>query len=76
MIDFVDGFIVLAFRNQVVYFDTTKRISHDQKQPETEIEISEDEVGSITIKDTKRVICLQEISMTQSVIIIEDVLTR
>lgn len=58
MMDFVDGFIIMAYRNLIIYFEVTEYLD---KQEQKEVRIDESCVFTVEVKQDKRIICLQEI---------------
>lgn len=58
MMDFVDGFIIMAYRNLIIYFEVTEYLD---KQEQKEVRIDESSVFTVEVKQDKRIICLQEI---------------
>ena len=73
MMDFADGFIIMAYRNLIIYFDVTEYLD---KQEQKEVRIDESSVFTVEVKQDKRIICLQEIGTEQSCIVVEDFQTR
>ena len=49
MIDFTDGFIILAFRNIILYFDVTKYIENEKLEKEKPIEIYDEQIRDVTV---------------------------
>lgn len=52
MIDFTDGFIVLAFRNRLLYFDVSKYLQDEEikKPQQEEYEITNQDIRFVEVK--------------------------
>ena len=77
LIDFVDGFLVLALHNPdvILYFDVRDHMSED-RQIKTQIVIKKHELRQIALKKNKRVLVFPELTSQQSCIVIEDKVTH
>ena len=76
MCDFVDGFIVVAYRQIIYYFDIRNDIITDPEKLNVEVEIPAHLIRKIPVRKNKKVICFQELNTEQSCIVIEDTETR
>ena len=68
-------YFILAFRNLFLYFDIENHLK-DTDESDKDIIIDETEAHIITVKEKKKIICLQEIGAGQSCVVIEDLDTR
>ena len=77
MMDYLDSFIVIAFRHIIYYFDVSEYLlKDDDTELAKEVVISEEEIRCIKVKETKKIISFPELNSDQSCIVIEDMLTR
>lgn len=73
MMDIVQGFFVLAYRNRLLYFYVDKIVKRGRGR---EVRIPSDAILTISVKSDQKVICLQGIGAGLSCIVTESLKTR
>ena len=68
MLDYVSGFIIMAYRNLFLYFDVSER----QDSGEETVIIGEGDVQTIEVKENMAVITLSTIKTEEKCIVVED----
>ena len=68
MLDYVSGFVIMAYRNLFLYFDVSKR----QDSNEETVTIGEADVQTIEVKENMCVITLSAITTEEKCIVVED----
>lgn len=68
MLDYVSGFVIMAYRNLFLYFDVSER----QDSNEETVTIGEDDVQTIEVKENMCVITLSAITTEEKCIVVED----
>ena len=87
MIDFLQGYILLAYRDTLMYCDskglgiedddiTNLPQDTDKNQNYVEIKVKEDQVSYLTLHKNYKIISIQEIGNELSALVIEDIVTR
>ena len=62
MIDYLGGFITLAYRNILFYFDAESHLmTHHDEMHELEVTIELEHLHQIKIPESKKIYCLAEI---------------
>ena len=68
MLDYVSGFIIMAYRNLFLYFDVSER----QDSGDETVIIGEGDVQTIEVKENMAVITLSAITTEEKCIVVED----
>ena len=79
MLDYLGGYILLAYRNQIVYIDVRNYVENESSQTSDyiEIEIKDEDLDYINLMENFKIIAMQEIgSKTMSSIILENLESR
>ena len=73
MIDYLNGSVVLAYRQHLVHFDVEQHLLPAEDQThEKIIEIAAQDAKVVQITEQKRIYCLAEIGPDDSCVVLED----
>ena len=78
MVHYLDGNILIAFRNKLIYVDLTdQKIDTVESSPNViEVEISSDNIDFVQLHHLYKIIAIQEIGLHATSILIEDLKSR
>ena len=83
MIDYLDGYILIAYRNTIIYIDVSSlgiqekklRITED-KQHYIEVPITDEQLFELDLNQNYKIISILEIGNSMSAVVIEDLISR